>query len=222
MELLEHVVEWIVQVVGQWGYWGIVVMMFLESSCFPFPSEVVMIPAGYLSSPGYLASANYVPGHEMNIYMAIFMGIIGSWLGALFNYYLALALGRPLLLKWGKYLLISEKNFEKGEKFFQTHGEIGTFTGRLIPVIRQYISLPAGIARMNLAHFLFFTGLGAGIWMVVLTVIGYVAGQNQELIHYYSRQATVWALLFCTILILAYIWFYRRKKAAAKAAELGR
>ena len=218
MGFLEHIVEWIVHIVGQWGYWGIVIMMFLESSCFPFPSEVVMIPAGYLSSPGYLTSANYVPGHEMNMYVAILMGIIGSWLGALFNYYLALALGRPLLLKWGKYFFISEKSFEKGEKFFQTHGEIGTFTGRLIPVVRQYISLPAGIARMNMAHFLFYTGLGAGIWVAILTVIGYVAGQNQELIKEYSRNATVWALAFCALVIMAYIWFYRRRQMAKAAA----
>ncbi len=209
---METIINWIVHIVGQWGYVGIVIMMFLESSCFPFPSEVVMIPAGYLSSPGYLQSPEYVPGHEMNFWLAICMGIIGSWLGALFNYYLALWLGRPLLLKWGKYFFISEKNFEKGEKFFQTHGEIGTFTGRLIPVIRQYISLPAGIARMNLLHFLFYTGLGAGIWMVVLTWIGYVAGQNQELIHQYSREATIAALAGCAILIAVYTWWYRRKK----------
>jgi membrane protein DedA with SNARE-associated domain len=154
----------------------------------------------------------------MNVWLAIFMGIIGSWLGALFNYYLALALGRPLLLKWGKYFFISEKNFHKGEKFFQTHGEIGTFTGRLIPVVRQYISLPAGIARMNLAHFLLWTGLGAGIWMGILTWIGYVAGQNKDLITKYSREATVLALVSCAVMIAVYVVVHKRRKAAAAAA----
>jgi membrane protein DedA with SNARE-associated domain len=215
---MEQIIDWIVGIVGQWGYTGIVVMMFLESSCFPFPSEVVMIPAGYLASSAYLNSANYVAGHEMNLWVAIFMGIIGSWAGALFNYYLALILGRPLLLKWGKYLLISEKNFEKGEKFFRSHGEISTFTGRLIPVIRQYISLPAGIARMNLAHFLFWTGLGAGIWMTVLTVIGYVAGQNRALIEKYSREATVMAIVCCALIITIYIVVHRRRKARQSEA----
>ena len=114
---MEQIIQWVVNTVGQWGYAGIVIMMFLESSCFPFPSEVVMIPAGYLSSPNYIHSEGYVAGHEMNIWVAIAMGIIGSWLGALFNYYLALLLGRPLLLKWGKYLFISEENFEKAERF---------------------------------------------------------------------------------------------------------
>jgi membrane protein DedA with SNARE-associated domain len=214
---MEHIIDWIVGVVGQWGYAGIVIMMFLESSCFPFPSEVVMVPAGYLASPAYLTSAGYVPGHEMNPWIAVSMGLIGSWLGALFNYYLALALGRPLLLKWGKYLFITEKNFEKGEKFFRGHGEISTFTGRLIPVIRQYISLPAGIARMNMAHFLFWTGLGAGIWVTILTAIGYVAGQNRELIEKYSREATILALAGCAVIVITYIAIHRRRKARQSA-----
>lgn len=209
---MEQLVNWIVGLVGQWGYPGIVVMMFLESSCFPFPSEVVMIPAGYLSSPGYLNSSTYQAGHEMNFWLAIGMGIIGSWLGALFNYYLALWLGRPLLLKWGKYFLISAKSFEKGETFFRNHGELGTFTGRLIPVVRQYISLPAGIARMNLARFLFYTGLGAGIWMIVLTWIGYIAGQSEDLWRPYLHRATVAAVIGCGVLIAIYTWVHQKKK----------
>jgi membrane protein DedA with SNARE-associated domain len=217
MHWMHEAVTWIVGVVGQWGYPGIVIMMFLESSCFPFPSEVVMIPAGYLSSPAYRASPEFVPGHEMNAWVAILMGIVGSWLGALFNYYLALALGRPLLLKWGKYFLISEKNFHKGEKFFQTHGEIGTFTGRLIPVVRQYISLPAGIARMNVTHFLLWTGLGAGIWVAILTWIGYVAGQNKDLIAKYSREATLLALVGCFVIIAVYVVAHKKRRTAVAA-----
>lgn len=220
--MLDSVVAWIVETVGQWGYTGIVVMMFLESSCFPFPSELVMIPAGYLSSPGYLQAPDRVPGHEMNIWVAILMGIIGSWLGALFNYYLALWLGRPLLLKWGKYFFMSEKNFEKGERFFQRHGEISTFTGRLIPVLRQYISLPAGIVRMNMFYFLLYTGLGAGIWVSLLAWIGYVAGQNQELIRSYSRGATILAIIGVAVLIALYVairrWNEKRQAAKRPAA----
>ena len=222
--MLTAIVNWIVSIVGQWGYTGVVVMMFLESSCFPFPSEVVMIPAGYLSSPAYLKDPMYKPGHEMNMYLAILMGIIGSWLGALFNYYLALWLGRPLLLKWGKYLLISEKNFEKAERFFQKHGEIGTFTGRMVPVVRQYISLPAGLLRMNMWHFLFYTGLGAGLWVAILTVIGYVAGQNRELIERYSKQATGLCVAGCLALIVSYVLIRRRieRKQVDRQAKTGR
>lgn len=202
---METIINWVVGVVDKLGYPGIVLGMFLESSCFPFPSEVIMIPAGYLAHEG-----------RMNLWVAIAMGIVGSWLGALFNYYLALYLGRPLLLKWGKYLFINEENFEKGERFFKRHGEIGTFTARLIPVVRQYISLPAGLVRMNMARFLFYTGLGAGIWVTVLAWIGYVAGQNQELIHRYSREATLIALAGCAAIIAVYVWIHRRRKAAGK------
>lgn len=214
-DFLQQSVTWVVGLVGDWGYTGIVIMMFLESSCFPFPSEVVMIPAGYLSSPAYLSSPSYIPGNEMNAWLAIIAGIAGSWLGALFNYYLALWLGRPLLIKWGRYFFISEEKFNKGEAFFKNHGEISTFTARLIPVIRQYISLPAGLARMNMFRFLLWTGLGAGIWVAILTAIGYVAGQNHELIEKYSKSATMWALAGVAILIAGYIWIHKRRKAAA-------
>lgn len=205
MEFLHELIAWVVSVVERFGYPGIVLGMFLESSCFPFPSEVIMIPAGYLAHQG-----------KMNIWMAIFMGIFGSWLGALFNYYLALWLGRPLLIKWGKYLFITEENFEKGERFFRDHGEIGTFTGRLIPVLRQYISLPAGIARMNMARFLFWTGLGAGIWVAVLAAIGYMVGQSEDLWKPYLKQATLAALGFCAVVIAIYVWRHRRKQAGRR------
>lgn len=209
---MEQIIEWVVHTVGQWGYAGVVVMMFLESSCFPFPSEVVMIPAGYLSSPNYLHSANYVSGHEMNIWLVTFMGILGSWLGALFNYFLALFLGRPLLLKWGKYLFISEKSFERAEKFFLRHGEIGTFSARLIPVVRQYVSLPAGLIRMNLLRFLLYTGLGAGLWVSILAWIGYIAGQNESLWRPYLHKATLAAIIGCALAIIIYTLIYRQRK----------
>ncbi len=211
---MEQIVQWVVNTVGQWGYVGVTVMMFLESSCFPFPSEVVMIPAGYLSSPNYVNSHGYVAGHEMNIWLVIAMGILGSWLGALFNYYLALLLGRPLLLKWGKYFFISEDKFEKAERFFSRHGEVSTFTARLIPVVRQYVSLPAGLVRMNLARFLLYTGLGAGLWVSVLAWIGYMAGQSEALWRPYLRIATVAALTFCAVVLLMYAFAHRRARAS--------
>jgi membrane protein DedA with SNARE-associated domain len=201
--MMHEIVDAVVKVVDQLGYAGIVAGMFLESSCFPFPSEVIMIPAGYLAHQG-----------KMNFWLAILSGIVGSWLGALFNYYLALWLGRPLLLKWGKYFFITEKNFEKGEQFFKRHGEIGTFTGRLIPVVRQYVSLPAGLARMNMAHFLFYTGLGAGIWVAVLTWIGYIAGQSEDLWRPYLKQAIILALAGCAVMIGIYVYRHRRRAAA--------
>ena len=157
--MLAEIVNWIVQTVGSLGYAGIFIMMFLESSFFPFPSEVVMIPAGYLASKG-----------EMSLTLALIAGIAGSLGGAIFNYFLAVKFGRAFLLKYGKYLFLKDGALDKLEGFFKNHGEISTFSGRLIPGVRQYISLPAGLARMNLAKFSFYTALGAGIWVVVLAL----------------------------------------------------
>ncbi len=204
MEILHQIIDWIIQTVGQLGYPGIFIMMALESSFFPFPSEVVMIPAGYLSFKG-----------EMNIFAAIAMGIGGSLAGALLNYYLAVWLGRPFLMKFGKYVLLTPEKMERVESYFDRHGEISTFIGRLITVVRQYISFPAGLARMHLGRFLFFTGLGAGLWVIVLTLIGYIAAGNQDLITRYSKEATYGLVAFCVILAGVYVWRHKRKNRTA-------
>ena len=140
-------------------------MMFLESSFFPFPSEVAMIPAGYLVYKG-----------SMNMGWALLAGALGSLAGALFNYVLALYFGRAFLLRFGKYFFFTEKTMIKMEQFFTRHGEVSTFLGRLIPVVRQYISLPAGLAKMNLWKFSFYTTFGALIWITILAIFGYYVG----------------------------------------------
>jgi len=137
--------------------------------------------------------------------------IIGSLLGALFNYSLAVWLGRPLLLKYGRYLLLPPHRFEKMSSTFNTHGEISTFTGRLIPGVRHFISFPAGLARMNLFRFCLYTTFGAGLWVMVLAYIGYFVGNNMELVKRYSLHATLVVAVFITILILAYIRYQKKK-----------
>ncbi|MBC7197369.1 MAG: DedA family protein, partial [Deferribacterales bacterium] len=169
---MDKIVAFIVASIGGMGYIGIVLLMALESSFFPFPSEVVVPPAGYLASQG-----------EMNIFLVILSGILGSILGAFVNYYIAYKYGRNLLITYGKYFFINEEKFKKIESFFITHGEISTFVGRLIPGVRQYISFPAGLAKMNLTKFIFYTALGAGIWVVILAYVGYFIGNNIELIR---------------------------------------
>ncbi|MEJ2700417.1 MAG: DedA family protein, partial [Desulfuromonadales bacterium] len=149
--MFHQVISWIVDTVSLWGYPGIVVMMFLESSFFPFPSEVVIVPAGYLASQG-----------EMSLGLVILSGIAGSLLGALFNYWLAVRWGRPFFERYGRYFLVSPAALDRADRYFARHGHISTFVGRLLPGIRQYISLPAGLTRMNLALFAVFTALGAG------------------------------------------------------------
>ncbi len=199
--MFHQIVTWVVDTVGLWGYPGIIVLMFLESSFFPFPSEVVIPPAGYLASQG-----------EMSLGLVIAAGIAGSLLGACFNYWLAVKWGRPLFERYGRYVLLTPAALEKSEEFFARHGHISTFVGRLLPGIRQYISLPAGLARMNLPLFIVFTALGAGIWVVVLALTGYLIGDNQELIGEYLHQIMIGIVFLCLLLILGYV-FFRKKRA---------
>ena len=196
--MLTDVVNFVVDTVGSLGYIGIFLMMFLESSFFPFPSEVVMIPAGYLAYKG-----------EMNIYIAIFSGILGSLMGALFNYFLAIKLGRSFLVKYGRYFFIKEETIVKMEEFFKSHGHISTFSGRLIPAVRQYISFPAGLAKMNIFIFSIYTTLGAAIWVIILTLLGYYLGDNELLIKEYLRYIIVGILVLLAVLGF---WYYKRIK----------
>jgi membrane protein DedA with SNARE-associated domain len=199
--MIHQIAETIVQYIGDMGYLGIFLLMFLESTFFPFPSEIIMIPAGYLAYKG-----------EMNLYIIVIVGILGSVGGALLNYYIAMFFGRKFILKYGKYFFIKEQTLEKLDKFFESHGEISTFTGRLIPGIRQLISLPAGLSKMNLFKFSLFTAIGAGIWVIVLVAIGYIVGSNEELISEYLKSATLIALISIVFITLFYIVRNRRKK----------
>ena len=198
--MFHQIIGWIVDTVSLWGYPGIIVLMFLESSFFPFPSEVVIPPAGYLAAQG-----------EMSLTLVIASGIIGSILGACFNYWLAVRWGRPIFERYGRYFLISAKTLDRADLFFARHGHISTFIGRLMPGIRQYISLPAGLTRMNMPLFILFTALGAGIWVVILALVGYFIGNNQQLIGQYLHQI-VWVVIgFCLVVALIYYRFARKK-----------
>ena len=199
--MIHDIAHTIVQYIGDMGYLGIFLLMFLESTFFPFPSEIIMIPAGYLAYQG-----------ELNLYIVILVGIFGSVLGALFNYYLAMYFGRKFILKYGKYFFIKEETLDKLEAFFTKHGELSTFNGRLIPGIRQLISLPAGLARMNVAKFSFYSGLGAGIWVAILVALGYLLGSNEPLISEYLKSATLIALISVVGITLFYIVRNRRKR----------
>jgi len=203
--MLHEIAAFLVDKIGDMGYWGIFFLMFLESTFFPFPSEIIMIPAGYLAYQG-----------EMSLVAVIAVGIVGSVAGALFNYYLAMHFGRSFLLRYGKYLFIQPQTLDKLEAFFQKHGELSTFNGRLIPGIRQLISLPAGLARMHLGRFSFYSALGAGIWVIVLVALGYLLGSNQELISKYLHTATLIALAGVTLLTVLYIIWYKRRKNSKK------
>jgi len=202
---VQVIVDWILETVGTLGYPGIFFLMLLESSFFPFPSEVVMIPAGYLAFQG-----------SMNPYLAVAAGIAGSLTGALLNYMLALHFGRPILLRIGHYFFFGRQALEKVEAYFAEHGEISTFNGRLIPGVRQYISLPAGLARMHLGKFSLYTSLGAGIWVAILTLLGYLMGSQEELLRANLHRITIAALGFVVVSTLIYV-VYRRRRARRRS-----
>lgn len=197
---MHELISWLVTTIGALGYPGIFLLMAMESSVIPIPSELVMPPAGYLAQKG-----------EMNMVIAILCGTAGSLVGAYANYFAAHYLGRPLLLKYGKYVWITEEKFAKVETFFKNHGEVSTFIGRLLPVVRHLISLPAGLAGMHHLKFSLYTLAGAGLWVTVLTLIGYVIGAKEELVMRYSHQALVAAVVLSVLIIAAYVWRHRRK-----------
>ena len=196
--MIKEIAQTIVDLVFDWGYLGIFLLMAIESSFIPFPSEIILIPAGYLASKG-----------DMNLGMIMSAALGGSMIGAFINYYLALLLGRRILQRYGKYFFINENALVKMDNYFEKHGAISTFIGRLVPGIRQLISIPAGLSRMNLVVFSTYTALGASIWALILVMLGYFIGENQELIDTYLKQITISIIV---VLILLASWYASMQK----------
>ena len=211
--MLDSFVQWLLDLFRGMGYPGIVVLMAVESSILPLPSELVMPPAGYLAAKG-----------EMNIALAVACGVLGSILGALANYGLALWLGRAFFLRLGKYVLITERALDRSERYFAAHGEISTFLGRMLPVVRHLISIPAGVARMQLGRFVLFTGLGALVWCSILSGIGWFIGRREDVIlevlnqeaSRYAGRAVLIVLPVLAAIAAVYIWWYRRRAAQGR------
>ncbi|MDA3855479.1 MAG: DedA family protein [Candidatus Woesearchaeota archaeon] len=186
------------------GYFGIFLLMTIESSFIPFPSEVILIPAGVLIAQG-----------KMSFSVVLLVATLGSLLGAAINYFLAFYLGRKtinmILERYGKIFLIDKHKITKSENFFKKHGEITTFIGRLIPVIRQLISIPAGFSKMNFFKFSLYTSLGAGIWSLILIYLGIIFANNQNLIEENLTKITLLVSLFAILIIITYIHFQKNK-----------
>ena len=175
-EAVIRYIEWGVAHAHVWGFALVFVLMAVESSLIPFPSEVIMIPGGFLAYRGELTFGDPL----MDVITVVVCGLAGAMAGAFFNYYLALFLGRPFLYRYGKFFFLKPSILSRAEEIFLEYGEITTFVCRLIPAIRQLISLPAGISRMPLVRFSLFTGLGAGIWSGILVAIGCYLGSLSE------------------------------------------
>jgi len=200
------IIDWGLNLISEIGYLGITLLMTIESSFIPFPSEIIIPPAAYLAHQG-----------EMNIFLVILAGIIGSLLGALINYFLAYTLGRKIIysladLKIFRLLLIDKNKIIKAEKYFIKYGNFSTFIGRFIPAVRQLISIPAGFSKMNLKNFIFYTSLGSGIWVIVLAILGYAFGSNKELIAEYYEYISISFIVLSIILIIGVVIRKPRRK----------
>jgi len=194
------------------NYWVITLLMAIESSFIPFPSEVVVPPAAYL------AASN----GNLNVVLVVVCATIGAIIGALINYLLALYLGRPLVYKFanshvGHMCLIDEEKVRMAEEYFDRHGAIGTFVGRLVPAVRQLISIPAGLARMGLGRFVFYTSLGAGLWNSILAAIGYYLAsvvpyeQLDSAVEHYAVYLKI-AMLMLGAAVLVFLIYKGTKK----------
>lgn len=197
--------HWIEAVVLAWvgtlessGYWGIFVLMTIESSFIPFPSEIVMIPAGVLAHQG-----------KLSVLGSIAAGTAGSLAGAWINYFFALAVGRTFLDRYGKYFFMPMEQLHKAEKVWEKHGELATFVCRLLPAIRQLISIPAGLARMNLLRFSLWTSVGAGIWVTILTFTGYLLGPRAEQLWSEHKVAITLGLLGLVAVLVVGVVLYK-------------
>jgi len=207
--MLESVIQWLLDTLRALGYPGIIVLMAIESSVLPVPAEAVIPPAGYWAAKGV-----------MDPVLVTLCGAIGSVLGSLASYGLARWLGRGFIRRYGKYVLVSEPSLERTDRFFARHGQISVLVGRLLPVARHLISIPAGVAKMAVPRFVLYTAVGATLWCAVLTVVGYVLGKHEavlrnEEVHRYVGQAVLIALLLVTIAVVVYVLRLRSRPARA-------
>jgi len=201
MELIQSVLEWYM---NHLNYLTVALLMTIESSFIPFPSEAVIPFAAWKAAQG-----------ELNVYLVILSGTVGALAGAFINYYLALWLGRPLIYRFarsaiGKMLLLSEDKVHKAENFFLQYGKSSTFIGRLVPAVRQLISIPAGLAEMDLRYFTLFTTLGAGIWNIILAIVGYFLYDVREQVFPYIGHILI--ILGIAFLIFLIIRSVKRRK----------
>ncbi|MDX2083069.1 MAG: DedA family protein [Rickettsiales bacterium] len=200
-EIFNSSVNFLINFIDQVGYLGIFIGMFLESTAFPIPSELVMIPAGFAVAEG-----------KMNLALLIIVGVLGNLIGAIFSFYLAEFAGRAVLFRIGKYLFIKPETIIKVEDYFTRHGPISVFIGRMLPGVRHFISLPAGIAKMNFKLFCLYTTFGSLIWTSILVFLGFEIGKNRQLINQYIHIIIILCCVFCALLASLY-YFYNRQKA---------
>ena len=205
--LVEPIIHWMEDFVTSYGYVAIFLLMLAESACIPFPSEVTMLVGGWYAERGIL-----------NFWWVGAAGVFGNLVGSWIAYAVGYKTGRGLLDRYGKYVLIRSHDIDKAEVWWEKYGEAATFFSRLLPVIRTFISLPAGMARMPLGKFTLYTFLGCIPWTYALTYLGYVVGNNWETVLNYFDLPTL--LIGLTLVVVAAVWYLRRRKRAKSAGAI--
>jgi membrane protein DedA with SNARE-associated domain len=218
---------WVGSVIGWYSdnlnYATITMLMAIESSFIPFPSEVVVPPAAYSACNPDNASLYVTDNKLINIALVVLFATVGALIGAFINYFLAYFLGRPVIYwfaesRVGHLMLLDSNKIKKAENYFVLHGNSSTFIGRLVPGIRQLISIPAGLAKMKITPFVLYTLLGSCLWNIILAVLGYVAHGQQELINKYSDELS-WVLLALGVVFVSYLLYKGLQKKSNKESR---
>lgn len=203
VEIISSITNFIIQTISNSGYLGIFFLMVAESALIPIPSEVIMPFSGYLVSTG-----------KFNMVFVILAGSIGNLIGSWIAYFVGLRLGREFILRYGKYVLLKKSHLELTESYFSKYGDRSTFISRLLPAVRTYISLPAGIAKMNLKKFSIYTIAGSLIWNTMLTYVGIKLGSEWTNIRQYSDYIDATVIIGAIIVIIVFVKKYRKEKTA--------
>jgi membrane protein DedA with SNARE-associated domain len=195
-KIISLLAGFIIATISSLGYGGVVLLMAIESACIPLPSEIIMPFSGYLVFTG-----------QMNLWLVGLAGAVGCVLGSLVAYCAGAYGGRPFIVKYGKYILISHHDLDLADRWFQRHGDITIFVGRLLPVIRTFIAFPAGVARMDLWRFNLYTFVGSYIWSVALAWVGMKLGENWNTLGVYFHRFDA---AIGVVLLIAIVWYVRR------------
>lgn len=202
-QVVAFLAHFIINTIAKLGYFGVTLLMAVESANIPLPSEIIMPFSGFLVFKG-----------QFNLWVVGFWGAMGNLLGSLFSYYLGALGGRPLIEKYGKYILFSRRDMERAEQWFKKYGEVTVLLTRLMPVVRTFISLPAGISKMNVGRFSLYTFLGSFPWSVFLAYLGFKTGENWEFLRVYFKKFDVVILLLGFLLLI--FWLKHRLKSREK------
>ena len=213
--------NWLLPLLNNLNYWTVFLLMFIEGSVIPAPSELIVPPAAYRAAAG-----------ELNIFLVVLVATLGALAGSTANYFAAYYLGRPMIYRFansrlGHLCLLNQQKIEQAEKYFYDHGVVATLTGRLLPGIRQIISIPAGLSKMKFWKFALYTTIGAGIWNCVLATLGWYLHSfvpldqlNSKIEEYNSHiQIIVVAALVLVALIAGLMWYFKRKKKKASISK---